>query len=92
MIKSDNLKKFFATIFVFMFVLAWHGTTANYIYWVLLSSFELFIENIGAFIRNTYVWNNFTKFIGEKNERRIISIALILTVLPGKRILFISLL
>lgn len=51
LIKLKNLlSPVIAKITVFLFVLVWHGIVSNYICWVTLSAFELFIEQIGKLI------------------------------------------
>lgn len=81
---SLNLRRLGAMVSVFLFVLAWHGLRSNYLYWVMLSALELIIERIGRYISSTKPWVEFSQQIGESNSIRIQSIAMLLTVIPGK--------
>lgn len=72
-----------AMVGAFMFVLAWHGTSSNYVCWVLLSGSELCIERIGYAIASTSAWGKFSLMIGRRNQRRVIAFAMLATVIPG---------
>lgn len=72
-----------AIVFVFLFVLSWHGTQSFYIYWVLLNAFELCIEWVGATIWRTSCWAKLREIVGLRVERRIIAVGMAATVIPG---------
>lgn len=61
-----SLRRFIAMIGVFLFVLTWHGLTSPYLYWVMLSAFEMCVERAGKQISTTIFWENFSKKIGIK--------------------------
>uniref|UniRef100_A0A1I7WMQ8 MBOAT_2 domain-containing protein n=1 Tax=Heterorhabditis bacteriophora TaxID=37862 RepID=A0A1I7WMQ8_HETBA len=70
-------------IAVFGVVLAWHGSRTHYVCWVSLSACELIIEWIG---KSIWISSHFQKLrimIGERNTRRIISLCMLFTVIPG---------
>ncbi|VDM96597.1 unnamed protein product [Thelazia callipaeda] len=81
--KLFTLRRFVAMITVFLFVLAWHGTSSNYICWVLLNALEICIEWLGSAICATTFYNKLREFLGPRGERRLIAIAMLSTVVPG---------
>ncbi|WKY03651.1 hypothetical protein Q1695_004978 [Nippostrongylus brasiliensis] len=68
---------------VFSVVLCWHGTQSQYVVWVLLSAGELIIEKIGGLLWRTEQFQEFRRCIGEKNTRRVVAVAMLMTVVPG---------
>ncbi|VDK80583.1 unnamed protein product [Cylicostephanus goldi] len=68
---------------VFGVVLAWHGIKTHYICWVSLSALELIMEKIGRSIWRTNSFQNLRNAIGDLNTRRLIAVAMIITVIPG---------
>lgn len=78
-----SLRRFVALVSVFLFVLAWHGTSSNYICWVLLSALELCIEWFGAAVSNTAPWRKIQNILGGRGERRLVATLMLATVVPG---------
>ncbi|VDM39408.1 unnamed protein product [Toxocara canis] len=76
-------RRFGAMVGAFVFVLAWHGTSSNYVCWVVLSGCELCIERIGYAIASTSAWSKMSMVIGRRNQRRLIAFAMLATVIPG---------
>uniref|UniRef100_A0AAF5PHL9 MBOAT family protein n=1 Tax=Wuchereria bancrofti TaxID=6293 RepID=A0AAF5PHL9_WUCBA len=77
------LRRFGALGTVFLFVLAWHGTSSNYFYWVLLNSLEICMEWFGVAISKTAFYSKIRNFLGPRGERRLIAFSMITTVVPG---------
>ena len=82
------IRRFAAMVSALLFVLAWHGTGSTYVSWVLLSGLELCFEHLGAAINGTDIWWRFSDAIGLRNQRRIVALSMIATVVPGS-ILFL---
>lgn len=78
------LRRFIALTSVFLFVLAWHGTSSNYFYWVLLNGLEICMEWFGAAVCKTALYGRIQKFLGPRGERRLIAFLMISTAVPGK--------
>uniref|UniRef100_A0A1I8ACR3 MBOAT family protein n=1 Tax=Steinernema glaseri TaxID=37863 RepID=A0A1I8ACR3_9BILA len=76
-------RRLFAMVSAFLFVLAWHGTSLNYISWVSLSALELCIERVGKAIGRTSRYQQLSVAIGQRNVTRLQSIAMLSTVIPG---------
>ncbi|CAG9541002.1 unnamed protein product [Cercopithifilaria johnstoni] len=81
--KYFSLRRFAALGSVFLFVLAWHGTSSNYFYWVLLNSLEICMEWFGAAVYKTTFYGKIQKFLGPRGERRLIAYLMITTAVPG---------
>lgn len=82
--KYFSLRRFVALGSVFLFVLAWHGTSSNYFYWVLLNCLEICMEWFGAAVYKTAFYAKIQKFLGPRGERRLIAYLMVTTVVPGK--------
>ncbi|KAK0399761.1 hypothetical protein QR680_003201 [Steinernema hermaphroditum] len=76
-------RRLFAMVSAFLFVLAWHGTSSNYISWVSLSALELCIERVGKAIARTESFTRISIAIGPQNITRLQSVAMLATVIPG---------
>ncbi|VDK34306.1 unnamed protein product [Gongylonema pulchrum] len=78
-----SVRRLIALVFVFLFVLAWHGTSSNYIYWVLLNALELCLEWFGAAMSKTDYWHRIQDALGPRGEKRLIAFLMLATVIPG---------
>ncbi|KAL3982292.1 MBOAT membrane-bound O-acyltransferase family protein [Acanthocheilonema viteae] len=81
--KYFSLRRFAALGCVFLFVLAWHGTSSNYFYWVLLNALEICMEWFGTVLYETAFYGKIQKFLGPRGERRLIAYLMTITVVPG---------
>ncbi|KAM3726089.1 Protein-cysteine N-palmitoyltransferase HHAT [Dirofilaria immitis] len=81
--KYFSLRRFAALVTVFLFVLAWHGTSSNYFYWVLLNTLEICMEWVGAAVSKTVFYSKIQNFLGPRGERRLIAISMIATAASG---------
>ncbi|CAJ0579489.1 unnamed protein product, partial [Mesorhabditis spiculigera] len=72
-----------AMVNVFMIVLVWHGFDSQYIFWVSLSAFELMVEWTGGAIWETERFQQLRTSIGERWTRRLVSLGMLGTVIPG---------
>ncbi|EFO14321.2 hhat protein [Loa loa] len=81
--KYFSLRRFAALGTVFLFVLAWHGISSNYFYWVLLNSLEISIEWFGVSVSKTAFYSKIRNFLGPRGERRLIAFLMITTAVPG---------
>ena len=59
------------------------GFESHYVLWVSLSALELVIEWLGRTIWDTRNFQEFRIAIGERNTRRLISLGMLATVIPG---------
>ncbi len=77
-------RRLLAMFVVFGFVLAWHGTAANYRCWVALSIIEILIERVATVVASTnIVRQHIFGRISPANNRRLLAWALLATVVPG---------
>uniref|UniRef100_A0A8R1XVT8 Protein-cysteine N-palmitoyltransferase Rasp n=1 Tax=Onchocerca volvulus TaxID=6282 RepID=A0A8R1XVT8_ONCVO len=81
--KYFSLRRLAALLTVFLFVFAWHGTSSNYFYWILLNTIEICMEWVGAAISKTTFYNKIRNFLGPKGERRLIATSMIATAACG---------
>uniref|UniRef100_A0A914VXQ5 Uncharacterized protein n=1 Tax=Plectus sambesii TaxID=2011161 RepID=A0A914VXQ5_9BILA len=54
--KFSPWRKLGAMVVAFGFVLAWHGTSSKYLWWVLISATEIVVERVGAAIYSRQVF------------------------------------
>ncbi|VDK63865.1 unnamed protein product [Onchocerca ochengi] len=81
--KYFSLRRLAALLTVFLFVFAWHGTSSNYFYWILLNTIEICMEWVGAAISKTTFYNKIRNFLGPRGERRLIATSMIATAACG---------
>uniref|UniRef100_A0A915PJ52 Protein-cysteine N-palmitoyltransferase Rasp n=1 Tax=Setaria digitata TaxID=48799 RepID=A0A915PJ52_9BILA len=81
--KYFALRRFAGLITVFLFVLVWHGTSSNYLYWVLLNTLEICMEWFGGAVSETALYSKVQNSLGPRGERRFIAVSMIATVIPG---------
>ncbi|TMS39194.1 hypothetical protein L596_005759 [Steinernema carpocapsae] len=76
-------RRLFAMVSAFLFVLAWHGTSSQYVSWVSLSALELCIERIGKAIGRSKAFVDFSERVGPLNVIRLQAFSMLATVIPG---------
>ncbi|VDP13203.1 unnamed protein product [Onchocerca flexuosa] len=81
--KYFSLRRLAALLTVFLFVFAWHGTSSNYFYWILLNILEICMEWIGIAISKTAFYSKIRNFLGPRGERRLIATSMIATAASG---------